>query len=247
MFLTPRWLLSHLFAVSVVAAFIAAGFWQIERLNQRQDENVLVESRMDAPVLLATIVDDDPDSLEFRRIQVSGTYDSNDEILIANRSDEGAPGFWLWTNFETADGDLLVNRGFVNRGVILGTLGSAPLSDADAEADPIVIEGLLREGLDDGRVSEDESQLTRPDARLAAELLGLQTALDPVFYLELDAQEPPRASSIPTPVPPPDLGEGPHRSYAFQWFTFATIGAIGYALVLIRIRRGDQARGDVPI
>ncbi len=247
MFLTPRWLLSHLFAVSVVAAFIAAGFWQIERLNERQDENVLVESRMDAPVLLSEVIGDDPSSLEFRRVQVSGTYNSGQEILIANRSDEGAPGFWLWTNLETTDGDLLVNRGFVNRGVILGTQGSAPLTDADAESAPLVIEGLLREGLDDGRVSEDESQLTRPDARLAAELLGLDPALDAGFYLELDAQEPPRVSSIPTPVPAPDLGEGPHRSYAFQWFTFATIGAIGYALVLIRIRRGDQARGDVPV
>jgi len=246
-FLTPRWLLSHLFAISVVAAFIGAGLWQIERLSQRQDENVLIESRMDAPVLLEDVVGSDPTTLEFRRVQVSGTYDPSQQILIANRSDEGAPGFWLWTNLATADGDLLINRGFVNRGVILETEGSAPLTDTDAETATIVLEGLVREGLDDGRASEDGSQLTRPDARLAAELLELDTALDPTFYLELDAQEPPRVSSIPTPVPAPDLGEGPHRSYAFQWFTFATIGTIGYALVLIRIRRGDQTRGDVPI
>ena len=31
-----------------------------------------------------------------------------------------------------------------------------------------------------------------------------------------------------TPVPVPDLGdEGPHLSYAVQWFLFATIAAVG--------------------
>lgn len=247
MFVTPRWILSHIFAITVVVAFVAAGFWQIERLNQRQDENVLVASRMVAPVLLEDLLDVDPGTLEYRRVQVSGSYDPESEILIANRSDQGAPGFWLWTNFVTNDGDLLINRGFVNRGVILETNGSAPRSDAEAEPGPIVIEGLIREGLDDAKISQDGSQITRPDARLAAELLELDTALDAAFYVELDAQEPPRASAIPASVPEPDLGEGPHRSYAFQWFTFATIGAIGYALVLIRIRRGDQTRGDVPV
>ena len=247
MFLKPRWLLSHLFAISVVVAFIAAGLWQVERLSQRQEENILVESRMAAPVLLDDVLGDDPGQLEFRRIQVTGTYDPANEILIANRSDEGAPGFWLWTSFDTAHGDLLVNRGFVNRGVILEADDALPRSDAFPETGELIIEGLLREGLDGARVSEDGTQITRPDAALAAELLGLSTALDPSVYLELDAQEPLRVSDIPSPVPEPDLGEGPHLSYAFQWFTFATIGVIGYALVLIRIQRGDQSRGDVPV
>jgi surfeit locus 1 family protein len=246
-FLSPRWLLSHLFALSVVVAFIVAGFWQVDSLRERQDQNVLIETRMQAPVVLSDVIEGDQDTIEFRRVQMSGRFDPGSEILIANRSDEGAPGFWIWTNFVTDDGDILVNRGFVNRGVILETAGSAPRSDADATEGPVIIEGLLREGLDGGRASQDETQLTRPDAELAVELLDLDPVLAPAFYVELDTQQPVRVSPTPAPVPEPDLGEGPHRSYAFQWFTFATIGTIGYVLVLLRIKRGDQTKGDVTI
>ena len=69
--------------------------------------------------------------------------------------------------------------------------------------------------------------------------------LDSSLYLELDAQDPALTAEFPRVIPPPDLGEGPHRSYAFQWFTFATIGLIGYGLVLRRIARGSEARGDI--
>ncbi len=240
-------MLSHLFALTLIGLFIAAGFWQINRLNWRQDQNAIAASRMNTAVLLDDVRDVEIDTLEFRRVQVEGRFDPTTEILIANRSNDGAAGFWIWTNFITNDGDLLVNRGFVNRGIVLEADGSQPRSDADVTDAPVVIEGLLRTGFDSARASADKSQLTRPDPVLAGEILGLDTALDPSFYLALTGQEPQRTQEIPSTVPLPDLGEGPHRSYAFQWFTFATIGAVGYLLLLRRIARGDQSRGDVPI
>lgn len=247
MFLTPRWVLSHLFVVVLVLAFIAAGLWQVNRLNERQDENAIVEARMGAPVLLDDVLEVDLDTLEFRRVQVQGRFDPASEILIANRSNEGNPGFWMWTNFETEHGDLLVNRGFVSRAVVLQTEGAPELSEAAPTDGNVIIEGLLRTGLSAGRLSEDKTQLSRPNPALASETLGLAPAIDASIYLQLEAQEPARTSGIPSAVPAPDLGEGPHRSYAFQWFTFATIGIIGYSLLLVRIQRGDQSRGDVPI
>lgn len=246
-FLTPRWILSHLFAATLIISFIAAGFWQINRLGQRQDQNALAASRMNTAVLLDDVVDAEIESLEFRRIQVEGRFDPDSEILIANRSSDGAAGFWIWTNFVTANGDLLVNRGFVNRGIILETQGALPRTDAAVTDAPVIIEGLLRTGFDSARVSSDQSQLTRPDPVRAAELLGIDPVLDASFYLSLTGQEPARSGDIPAMVPLPDLGEGPHRSYAFQWFTFATIGVVGYLLLLRKIARGDQSQGDVAV
>jgi len=246
-FLTPRWLLSHLFALTLIIAFIIAGLWQINRLGQRQDQNALAEGRMNTVVSLAEVIDADIDSLEFRRVQVSGRFDPTSEILIANRSSDGAAGFWVWTNFVTDDGDLLVSRGFINRGTVLGVEGAPPRSEAAVSDAPVIVEGLLRAGFDSARASADKTQLTRPDPELASEILELDPALDSSFYLSLTGQEPPRQAEFPIRVPLPDLGEGPHRSYAFQWFTFATIGSIGYVLLLRRIRRGDQTRGDVPV
>jgi cytochrome oxidase assembly protein ShyY1 len=43
-------------------------------------------------------------------------------------------------------------------------------------------------------------------------------------------------------VPPPELDEGPHLSYAVQWFIFSAIAIVGYPLVLRRVvlRRGKE-------
>lgn len=247
MFFTPKWIASHVFVLLLIVSFIGAGIWQIGRLFERQDENALVEARMGGVQPYSFALASDPDSLEYVRVQVEGSFDPEASILIANRSDEGTPGFWMWTNFVTDSGDdLLVNRGFIERSIVLALEGAIPLSDAAPTPGPVTVEGLLRQGIDGGRSTEAGDQLSRPDAVLAVELLGLEPGLDPSMYLELAAQDPARSTSVPRPVPAPDLSEGPHRSYAFQWFVFALMGAIGYAAVIARIRRGDQARGDVP-
>ena len=44
-------------------------------------------------------------------------------------------------------------------------------------------------------------------------------------------------------LPAPTLDEGPHLSYAIQWFAFAAIALIGGATVAVRERRSDQPHG----
>jgi surfeit locus 1 family protein len=46
-------------------------------------------------------------------------------------------------------------------------------------------------------------------------------------------------------VPPPELSEGPHLGYAFQWFTFTVIALVGYPLILRR-RAHQGAPEPVP-
>jgi surfeit locus 1 family protein len=47
---------------------------------------------------------------------------------------------------------------------------------------------------------------------------------------------------LPVVLPEPELDEGPHLSYAVQWFVFATIAAVGYPLVLRRLSRRGPGR-----
>ena len=107
--------------------------------------------------------------------------------------------------------------------------------------------GRLRTGLDSGRLSDDATEVSRPDPELVGETFGIESPLSPELYIELVTQLPNHFADIPIPIPDPDLSEGPHRSYAFQWFTFATIGIVGYVILLRRIHRGDESRGDVPL
>jgi cytochrome oxidase assembly protein ShyY1 len=47
-----------------------------------------------------------------------------------------------------------------------------------------------------------------------------------------------RRPPIRIALPPQD--NGPHLSYAVQWFSFAIIGVIGLAIVVLRQRRAGE-------
>ena len=59
--------------------------------------------------------------------------------------------------------------------------------------------------------------------------------------VQLQEQSPAQAGDLPVAIGPPQLTEGPHLSYAGQWFTFATIALVGY-VVLVRREVRDRAR-----
>ena len=242
MFLTPRWLASHVFVVALIAAFVAAGLWQLERLDRRRAENERIEARLDESVDLSG-VDPATSELEFVRVTMEGSYDTDRarDILVGNRVANGSPGFWIWSVFDLADGsEIMVNRGFANRAAVLQ--GGDRL---DPPPGPTLVAGRLRRGIDSGSLSDDGFEITRPDAALIASDRSVDSRFDPSLYVEVISQEPDDVDAI-EPVPAPELGDGPHLSYAFQWFTFAILGTVGYGLVLRRITRGDAARGDVP-
>ena len=236
-----------MFVAALVASFIVAGLWQVDRLGQRRDTNELIEARFDdAPASLDALAARPPDDLDFRPVIVEGSYLPTD-IYVGNRSENGSPGSWAWTGFTSTSGiNLIVNRGFVGRPILLETEGAVPLALIAPPSGTVELLGRLRIGIDGGRVAGSGIEISRPDAALAAQTIGMEPTLDDHVYVELISQTPNQASGFPRPVPAPDLGEGSHRSYAFQWFTFAALGVLGYGLVLRRIHRGDETRGDVP-
>ena len=62
------------------------------------------------------------------------------------------------------------------------------------------------------------------------------------WYLRLDRQVP-TGGELPLPAPLPEPTDGPHLSYAIQWFAFATIAAIGYVVLLRRELATDRSDG----
>ena len=60
------------------------------------------------------------------------------------------------------------------------------------------------------------------------------------WFLQLRSQIP-SGGDLPVPAPLPELDDGPHLSYAFQWFAFATIAAVGYVILIRRDAQGPPA------
>lgn len=242
----PRWVLSHLLVLALIVGMIAAGLWQIDRHNQRASRNALIETRSaEAPVPLSSVVvpGSDPSvgtTEQFRRVVVVGEYRPQDEVLVRNRTYDGAPGWWVLTPLVTDDGwAVAVNRGWIP----LTFEDDAPRPGTEPPAGRVEVTGTIQptrtaEGFQ--IADPDEGVLTslgRPDVgRLAAQL---DYDLAPVV-VRLDPG--PAASgapeSLPIPLDLPPLDAGPHASYAAQWFIFTAIALIGYPLVLRRVARG---------
>ena len=69
-------------------------------------------------------------------------------------------------------------------------------------------------------------------------------------FLQRTSQRPADAGKqSPQELPLPVLTDGPHLSYAFQWFSFTGVALVGYPLLLWLVAR-DRARkgagGDAP-
>jgi surfeit locus 1 family protein len=243
--LRPLWLLSHGFALGLVLLFVVLGFWQLDRHDQKVDRNRTIEARTAVPAtpvtdLLGPAGQGPGDALRYRQASAEGTYLAGADVLIDNRSNDGLPGASVVTPLRLEDGSVLaVSRGF--QGFESGTI-----DPPDPPSGPVRVEGTLLpwDDRDCGVRSADDSEVvgTACLKRSVVEAEVGEPVLDAVLQRTVSS---PEDAAVLVPVPLPDLDAGPHRSYAVQWFIFATIGLVGYPLILRRVAR-DRATGSVP-
>lgn len=233
----PRWLASHLFAASVIALFVVAMFWQLDRREQRIEQNELIAARASATaVTIRSALGEGPlDALDYRRIEDSGTWLRPEVVRVANRSQNGVAGEWIVGLFETDGGQrVLVNRGFVP----LGQSGETP-------PDRETITGWLRTSIErSGLGAEDTGEGDLVPRLNVEDITGrLDDPTVAPVWLQLEG---PTGPDVPDPVPLPEQNNGPHLSYAIQWLTFAVLGTVVYALLLRRIAQGRHRTATAP-
>ena len=247
----PKWILSHLFVLVLVVVMIAAGLWQLRRLDERRDRNTSIENRTAEPVAdIATLIPEDAgvdigDDLQYSIASATGEYLADDQVLVRNRTLDGRPGYWVLTPLALGDGTaVVVNRGFI--GIQDGDAGAPPPPEGTVSVVGMVEKTRVAEGL---QADEPEDGVLAVVGRPDLERIDQQTDADllPV-YLDLEDQVPPVGDDL-TLIPRPELDEGPHLSYAVQWFIFTAIALVGYPLVLRRVARAQLGGGrsrDVP-
>ena len=241
--------------VLTIAAFVVAavcvrlGFWQLDRLHGRKDANrgiAAAEGRPPAPLSTLLASTPDPTVLRFRRATIAGRYDPAHEVLLYGRNaSTGEAGDHVLTPLVLPDGSaIVVDRGWVP------IESTVPLSGSDAApAGQVRITGVL----------------FPPDA-LSTPVAGASPAVNVTkvdlgqlggqvpypllpFYVLLQHQDPPQSGRLPEMPPLPPFTNGPHLSYAVQWFSFAAIAIVGYGVVLRRERvnagrsEGSQLEG----
>lgn len=188
---------------------------------------------------------------EYRNVVVRGTFDAEHEVLLRGRSANGQPGFHLLTPLTIADGGAWSGSAvLVERGWVPYDHDTVPVQDAPPPAGTVEVLGELRSPqqppTDAWAVLAPRDP---PDGVLTQTFYADVTRLQPQMpyplvpaWITLRSSTPAHPSGLPQPVAEHVLDEGPHLGYAIQWFAFAIVGVVGYALLLrATLRRTERA------
>lgn len=231
--LEPRWILGALLALVVAVGCASLGMWQLRRLDERRAFNASVERAVKSipiPLSRAAARANDPMDLAYRRVSISGTYDPEHEVVVFGRTLAGRTGSEVLTPLVRGDGVAVM----VDRGWVPLELDTPPVAGAAPPAGRVQADGILWPPEAVGEADAGAATVTQL-ARIDLERLRAQLPyrIEPV-YLRLLAQRPANPLPLPKPVPLPALDEGPHLSYAVQWFIFGSIAVIGYGVLAFR-------------
>jgi cytochrome oxidase assembly protein ShyY1 len=204
--------------------------WQFSRQTEVHESNLRISANYEQkPVALEALLKSNQawvKSLEFRSVTVSGSYLPDRAFLIRNRPYESNPGFLQLVAFETDGGSIIwVERGWLPTG-----------SRSDSPDDIPRVNDIHRQITIRLRPAEPELDRTAPSGQLPSiDLLaasdGIQSnSIYTQAYGRLVSEDPKLERGLV--IAKPDLSDGNHLSYAFQWILFGlmALGAVLWTL-----------------
>lgn len=220
-------------ALVAVAIFIRLGFWQWQRgaegqlAWQRFARGTGEVRTLDSAALASVPL--------YQRVSVTGTLEAQHQFLLDNRSYQGRPGYEVLTPLLRAGAmTVLVDRGWVPFG---GSRAQLPDVSLHTEA-PVTLTGrsglLPSPGLALGHAppSGPWPKVTAfPSMAELADALG--SALEPRVLL-LDPAAP---HGYVRDWQPPGMSPLRHFSYAIQWWSFAALVLLVWAILALRGKR----------
>ncbi len=245
--LSRKWLLLTLLLFVAAGVCVRLGIWQLDRLKQRRafNSHIYALQAMAPARLPADAGQEDLPNMEYRSATATGIYDPGHQFVIRNQYNNSQVGYDLVTPLVMQNGEaVLVDRGWIpadgneapagwHRYDVPGTVtvnGVIRASQAEpapgllAAADPTLTPG--QKGMDQWiyvNIPRIAKQMPYP-------LLPVYLQQNP----DPSRSNPPIASQVQL-----DLSDGPHLSYAIQWFSFAAIMLVGYPFY---IRRQEKSK-----
>lgn len=242
--LSSQWLGYLALAAALATVCVFLGNWQLDRRATVVANIQRIEANYDAaPRQLAPDFQPFSDfqkNQEWTPVQLTGTYDGDAAVLVRNRPLNGKPGFLSLVPFRLADGSaVIISRGW-----------SAP-SDSDNARPANVLVPPTGEVTITARVRPGEPEVAwgAPEGQLASiNLKDYQKRVDyPLAtgaYGALASESPAPPEGMPPQQTKPALDEGPHLSYAMQWFAFAVMMFIGYGYAAWAHARNERLAAE---
>jgi cytochrome oxidase assembly protein ShyY1 len=221
----------------LVAVLVSLGLWQLRRHDDRRAVNARIVAGSRATAALDTVVSPAaerlPEAARFARVEVRGTWDRTHEVLIRFRTRDGLPGYESLTPLVVRPGvAVLVDRGWL-------PLEVAEKQESPPPAGEATVVGLMLAGESEARFRPSEGTFERLVVG-AVHVPALESRLGYDLYPGfVQLVEPDDPTTFPVPLPKPRLDQGPHLTYAMQWFAFAVIALVGWGLL---VRRSASVR-----
>lgn len=223
---SSRWLGWFALVCLISAVCTTLGLWQLDRRDAiREDIGNVVNNYDAAPVPFTDAADlfenYDP-AKEWLPVEMTGVYDTDNQRIVRNRPLSGRAGYEVVVPLNLPDGTtVVINRGWLpignNEAGRPDTVPPAPSGEVTVVARLKPAEPTLQRGAPEG-------QLASIDLAKYQEEVGYE--LEQAAY-GLMASEDPQPSVVPEAAPKPSVDEGPHLSYAMQWFAFGVMVFIG--------------------
>jgi len=230
--LTRRW--AGYLALTMLFAAVCAGLgvWQLARRDEALSELSKIDANFDsAPIPIADALPTlgaFTESQKWLPVTMTGTYLVEDELLVRNRPLNISPGFEVLTPLRLNDGTVFV----VDRGWLpTGDRQDAPDVVPAAPSGQVTVVVRLKAG------EPTLNNRTASGNQIATiNLTDVAGRLDTPTYTGayglLDSENPAPLEDRPTAVVKPVRDEGPHLSYAFQWFVFGLLAFVGLGWAL---------------
>lgn len=224
-----RWLGYFALLIVFSIACVWLGNWQFERRAEARAEIARIDANYDAaPLALNDVITDpisfDEDAHKWQPVELRGEY-LGDTYLARNRPGPQGVGSNLIQAFRGQDGRVLfIDRGWV---AVSGT-GQVPASLPSVPIGEVTVVARLRASEPEiqGRSSAGNSVASINLPELARLSHTGDTAITGA-YGQLVSENP--SSETGVLAEKPERDEGPHLSYALQWYVFILIACIGVA------------------
>ena len=222
---SPRWVGYLALVVLFAVVCCALGTWQLNRRAEARAEVARIDANYDAEAVPVTEALPELDAFDIDQrwqvVAVAGEYLVDEEVVVRNRPFGGSSGFEVITPFRLDDGRVFM----VDRGWIAQASNGRPSEFEPPPSGRVTVEARLKAG--EGRIAGRTStgnELATIDLDELAGRVGEPSftgAYGVLVQSGADVDEPPLAA------PRPVRDEGPHLSYALQWFVFALLGFVG--------------------
>lgn len=212
-------------AAVVIAATVSLGNWQGRRAAYRGELQAQAErAAAEAPFALTSASAITPE-LRYRSARAEGRYMPHAQAWLDNRTHHGIPGYRILTPLELSDRTyVLVDRGWIAAGAQRGFRPDAP-----PPSGTVVVEGRLNTPpasfLELKHLPPANNVWQNLDLADYARTTGIGVA---PLVLE---QAPGTSDGLVREWAPPDLGRDTNLSYMWQWYAFAALALVFWAVL----------------